>query len=504
MLVQKLLQKYFHWHIHLMSDTSASDSKNMQDLLNQTGPGFCLAKWSQVTMHLGNGLTHSCHHPIPHKISLEELSQNPTALHNTEHKKQQRKDMLNGKRPKECDFCWRVEDNGEISDRALKSMQPWSSVDYDKIKNSSGDENIDPRYVEVNFTRTCNFACAYCGPNFSSKWDQDIKQNGPYMLGETHFNGIDPSVKYYNNNEDNPYIEAFWKWFPDMVGKLHTFRITGGEPLLSKDTWKVLDYLVDNPQPNLEFAINTNGCPPGDQWTTFIEKINILTERGCVKRFDLYTSAEAYGDRNDYIRDGMNWDLFRKNIEEFLEKTANTQVTFMAAFNILSLSSFSQLLIWVKELKEKHSYNGLFDWFESEGLNPFNPGKPHKERKVNKIRGRVSIDVPYVRYPTFLDASIATLDMIDKWMLPAANYMFNNTNVGDWFTNTSFQEYETVKLRRNIIDMVMKAKEEPTADIIRRRKEFAKFVDEYDRRRSKNFLQTFPEYEEFLNLCRGY
>ena len=65
---------------------------------------------------------------------------------------------------------------------------------------------------------------------------------------------------------------------------------------------------------NLEFAINTNGCPPGDQWTTFIEKINILTERGCVKRFDLYTSAEAYGDRNDYIRDGMNWDLFRKNI----------------------------------------------------------------------------------------------------------------------------------------------------------------------------------------------
>jgi hypothetical protein len=52
--------------------------------------------------------------------------------------------------------------------------------------------------------------------------------------------------------------------------------------------------------------------------------------------------------------------------------------------------------------------------------------------------------------------------------------------------------------------MVMKAKEEPTADIIRRRKEFAKFVDEYDRRRSKNFLQTFPEYEEFLNLCRSY
>jgi len=477
---------------------------NMTDLLNKKGPGFCLAKWTQVTMHLGNGLTHSCHHPMAHKIPLQELAENPSALHNTNFKKQQRKDMLNGKRPAECDYCWRVEDNGQVSDRTLKSIQAWSRKDHDEIANSSGDENFDPRYLEVNFTRTCNFACAYCGPNFSSKWDQDIKQNGEFIIGQDNYNWINPEFKYYNNNEHNPYIEAFWKWFPDIVGKLHTFRITGGEPLLSKDTWKVLDYLIENPQPNLEFAINTNGCPPGDQWQEFTQKINTLTERGCVKRFDLYTSAEATGDRCDYIRDGMDWNLFRKNIEDFLAATTDTRVTFMAAFNILSLSSFIDLLVWVKALKEQHSYNGLFDWFEAEGLHPPNVGIPHAQRKKNKIRGRVSIDIPYVRHPKFLDPGIATMQMIDDWMLPAGNYMYSNTTTGDWYANTSYEDYESLKLRRNIVDMVIKAKEQPTPEIIKSRKQFALFVDVYDKRRSKNFIETFPEYQDFLELCRSY
>ena len=73
---------------------NAENRVKMRDLLNETGPGFCLAKWTQVTMHLGNGLTHSCHHPHAHKIPLDELKDNPSALHNTIFKKQRRKEMI--------------------------------------------------------------------------------------------------------------------------------------------------------------------------------------------------------------------------------------------------------------------------------------------------------------------------------------------------------------------------------------------------------------------------
>ena len=55
--------------------------------LDTVSPSMCVAKWNQVTVHLGTGFTHSCHHPAPHKIPLSEIVSNPSALHNTNFKK---------------------------------------------------------------------------------------------------------------------------------------------------------------------------------------------------------------------------------------------------------------------------------------------------------------------------------------------------------------------------------------------------------------------------------
>ena len=56
---------------------------DMKKYLDKVGCGFCLAKWTQVTMHLQIGHTHSCHHPKTHKIPLTELKRNPSALQYT-------------------------------------------------------------------------------------------------------------------------------------------------------------------------------------------------------------------------------------------------------------------------------------------------------------------------------------------------------------------------------------------------------------------------------------
>ena len=45
----------------------------------------CGAKWINATTWLGSGTTASCHHPPAHKIPLEELKDNPSALHNTKY-----------------------------------------------------------------------------------------------------------------------------------------------------------------------------------------------------------------------------------------------------------------------------------------------------------------------------------------------------------------------------------------------------------------------------------
>ena len=117
----------YDWDVNSKGIKRINDKNfsTVKKALDAKGPGFCLAKWNQVTMHLGTGMTHSCHHPPTHKIPLEELKENPTALHNTKFKKEQRKAMLNGKRPAECEYCWRVEDEAvenNFSDRARKSL----------------------------------------------------------------------------------------------------------------------------------------------------------------------------------------------------------------------------------------------------------------------------------------------------------------------------------------------------------------------------------------------
>ena len=335
--------------------------QEVKDRLDSVGCGFCLAKWTQVTMHLHNGMTHSCHHPSPHKIPIEEILENPTALHNTNYKKEKRKEMLEGKRPKECDYCWRVEDNtNSFSDRVFKSEEPWSLPFFKEISTSDWKANYNPKYVEVAFSNACNFKCSYCGPMFSSKWVEEIEKFGGYPT-TSNFNNLEyfkeTNTLPYKHSEENPYVEAFWKWWPDLYKDLHTFRITGGEPLLAKDTWKVLDYIIEQENPNreLHLAINSNLGSPDTLIDKFIEKINKIEAENRVKDFVIFTSADAWGKQAEYGRNGLDFELFWNNLNKILEKCPTVTIGIMCTYNAFSVFSFDELIKNVYELKKKYS-----------------------------------------------------------------------------------------------------------------------------------------------------
>src|SRR6056300_45135 len=447
--------------------------KDTYNFLNNIGPGFCLAKWTQVTIHLASGINHSCHHVGAHKIPLDELAKNPNALHNTREKKQIRKEMLSGKRPAECDYCWRIEDNTqEYSDRILKSNESWSQVDKNKIIKATGDEDFYPRYVEVSFSNVCNFKCAYCGPPFSSKWTEEIKKYGPYTTSGIPYNAIKESQIPIPEREHNPYIEAFWKWFPTAVKHMHNFRITGGEPLLSKHTFRVMQHLLDNPQPNLEFAINSNACPPGELWDKFIYKVQQLEKTNSVKSFILYTSAESFGKQAEYSRDGMNWRMFEVNVEKFLKNT-QSHLRFMSAFNILSLPSLDYFLHFVYKLKTKYNVND----------------------------NRVLIDFAYVRHPQFLDIKVATPKIIQRYLKSSIDYMTKHERPYGRDIHTGFDNAEIFKLNRIYQDCLSRFGK--NIDVSFDRKRFGQFINLYDQRRNKSFVDTFPEYKQFLEMCRN-
>ena len=448
--------------------------QEVKSKLDGVGCGFCLAKWTQVTMHLGMGMTHSCHHPSPHKIPLKEVERNPSALHNTSYKKQKRREMLEGGKPEECNYCWKVEESSNsFSDRVFKSSEPWSLDQFDKIKDSHWRENFNPRYVEVSFSNTCNFKCAYCGPQYSSKWVEEIEKHGAYPTSY-NFNDISNiqarGEMPYKHSELNPYVEAFWKWWPDLYKDLHTFRITGGEPLLSKDTFKVLEYIQDHyhKNPNLSLSINSNLGVPDNLIDRFIEIAKDLCENDKVRELTIFTSVEAKGAQAEYTRYGLEYDKFWSNVDKILTALPKVTINIMATFNALSVFSYDELIDKTFEMKKKHA-NGQRYWVSA-----------------------LQLDTSYLRWPTHLSVKILEPEHKTLILKSAEKALYYGIKE---FTkdNYGFSNVEIQKIKR-IYDYAIS---EDDFDVERNRKDFVIFVDELDKRRGTNFLKTFPELNEF-------
>jgi len=442
--------------------------------LSKVGCGFCLAKWTQVTMHLHNGMTHSCHHPVPHKVPLEELENNPKALHNTLFKKQKRKEMLEGKRPDECNYCWNVEDtSNSFSDRIFKSTETWSLPYLEEVKNSKWDDDYNPKYVEVSFSNTCNFKCSYCGPMFSSKWVEEIERHGAYPTS-TNFNDLrwvkDSNQLPYKQTEYNPYIEAFWKWWPDLYNDLHTFRITGGEPLLSKDTWKLLEFIAETSTPNrnLNLSINTNLGVPKYLVERFVKLAKKIIDDGRVNEFIIFTSCESFGEQAEYIRTGLDFKLFSENVEYILSELPKVTVNVMATFNALSVFGYDKLIDYIFDLKRKYKNNERY-WISA-----------------------VQLDTSYLRWPPHMSVKILTDEQKELILKSATKALYYGIKE---FThdNYGFSNVEIQKIKR-LYDYA--TSNDDSFDVEKNRKDFIKYVNEHDKRRDTNFLQTFPELEE--------
>jgi len=410
--------------------------------LDNISPSFCLAKWTRSTVHLGAGMTHSCHHPNLHIIPVDEIKIDVSALHNTNYKKQQRQLMLNGVRPSECDYCWRIEDSSNsLSDRITKSFSPWSRPFF-KETITQGASGGNPKYLEISFDNICNLKCSYCGPTYSSKWMDEINRYGPWPGDHTNHYG---QTYIIPNREYNPYIDAFWQWWPDLYLSLHTFRITGGEPLLSKNTFKVLDYIIDNPNTKLELSINSNLMVDQTVLDKFIKKASQLK----VKKLTIHTSCEAHGAAAEYARNGLHYNTWLGNCYKVLNSIPDVKLDIMATYNAFSVTTYKLFLEDINALKGRK-------WFS-----------------------RVSLSTNYLRNPNSLAI----------WILPKHYSNYINDQICYMKTHR-FAATEINELQR-ILKLFVTTKQTNLTD-------FLKFVAEHDRRRQTSFIKTFPEMQELI------
>jgi hypothetical protein len=446
-----------------MNESNLDYKKRVLDAIS---PTYCAGKALGGTIWLGSGSSAQCHHPPASKIPLTELKASYKALLNTEYRKTVRKEMIDGIQTKECDYCWRVENLGKdlVSDRVYKSIIHSEDDIQKSIEQYKNFEDIAPKTLEISFDNLCNFACSYCNASFSSTWAHDIKVNGAYQnlvsdgAGAYHQDGS-WAMPYGIKNKDNPYTEAFWQWWNnELQYSLVELRITGGEGTMSPDFWKLIDWWEQNPNCKVRLAVNSNLGAKKE----LIERLCRATHS--FEDFHLYTSNESFGAHAEYIRDGLVWDEWLNNFEYILSEGNCKNTHVMMTINALCLFSITEFMDEMLKLKEKHGH-----WHAGMSFN-------------------------ILRFPSFMSVNTlpyivreAQAVKIQTWAIANRSKLQNH-------------EYEGIERMIAYIREVDEGHSN-VSSLESRQRDFRTFFAEYDQRRGKNFVETFPALKDwYLSL----
>jgi organic radical activating enzyme len=299
---------------------------------------------------------------------------------------------------------------------------------------------------------------------------QEIKQSGAYPTSTPH-----NAPEHFINerlpipqSKDNPYVDAFWKWWPELYPELEHFRMTGGEPLMDKNTYKVFDYVLEHPKSNLHLNVTSNLSVIDTLWTKYLDYVKKLSQ-GDIEHFMQYVSVDTWGEQAEYIREGLDFNLLWDRVHQFLEEVPNySSITFIITMNNLSISSLDKLMQGILRLRKDYSKDFQRVWF----------------------------DTPVLRTPSWQSMQILPEAYAFK-LNSVKEYMLNNLETKDTLFK-GFKDYEVKRMERDITWM-----KEPLSKqyVKNQRADFYRFFKESDQRHDKRFEKTFPEMLEFWEDC---
>jgi MoaA/NifB/PqqE/SkfB family radical SAM enzyme len=286
-----------------------------RDMLTNTK--FCPMPWSGM-MYNFNGEVKNCIRSAGPLGNIKDQPIGQILVDNNQPRQQQIVDQL----PVEtCHTCYDLERGKKgfdhISDRVFYIRE---------LKNTPTDTyqvgRFDLRTVDVRWTNLCNFACVYCGPDFSSKWSDELK--------------IRHAVP------DQQQLADFKNYIYSHAGQLKHVYLAGGEPLLMKENLTLLEKL--NPSTNIR--INTN-----------LSKVDTQVFEAVCKFPNVHwtVSVETLAEEFEYIRYGGRWTDFLDNLAII------KQLGHKISFNMLHfLLNYNSIFDCVDFLQDQGFHNNSF------------------------------------------------------------------------------------------------------------------------------------------------
>jgi organic radical activating enzyme len=322
----------------------------------------CQLKWAWSTIFLNRGSTSSCHRVDSQKLTTDNFKN----FHNLPEKINDRNLMMEGKRPSGgCEYCFKIEDAGGFSDRQnhliFKDLTP-----KELIANINSVQ-VTPTILEVYFNNTCNLSCLYCGPHYSSVWENEYKKYGN-IIGTT--DDFTPASKWHLNKEYDNMVSQLWEWMCENSKHLKKFHILGGEPFYQKEFIDCLDHFENYPNPECEIVIITNLMVDDKKMDYYIERFKKLIGKRKIKNLQITCSLDCWGPQAEFIRSGLDLHQWERNFEKLLNiKWIRLQINH--AINVLSIKHMPELLEKINHWnKTKKIYLQYMTVIKPDCLNP--------------------------------------------------------------------------------------------------------------------------------------
>ena len=291
---------------------------------------FCMLPW--MHMHaFPDGRAYPCclsdyWHPVGdlRKNTMEEVW-------NQDAYKTMRTNMLSGKECKECTKCYEQEQHGAFSMRNDSNRNYGHHIAEAEQTNADGSvDNFKIRYWDVRFSNLCNFSCRSCGPIFSSNWYNDHVQlygKKPDVLGRDM-----ARVEYTAGNE-----ESMLEQMEQHIPYLEQVYFAGGEPLIMKEHYYLLEKLIEHGKTDVRIQYNTNFSEMRfkdkhvyDYWKEF-------------KNVSVGASLDAMGPQAELMRKGTKWEQTVENRFQMMAKVPHVDFyvsSTISAMNVLHVLDF--------------------------------------------------------------------------------------------------------------------------------------------------------------------
>jgi MoaA/NifB/PqqE/SkfB family radical SAM enzyme len=284
-----------------------------EEFLLKDSKTFCIYPWIHLHAYPTGEAYPCCHAEMAYPVgnarfkTLEDIYRDAPM-------RELRRDMLNERPNPACGRCYEQEESGFFSGR--KSANKHHGHHVKRID----DDRFQMSYWDIRFSNLCNLSCRSCGHIFSSSWYQDQAK-----LAGDDWKDRNQVLNFAGRTEID-----MWEQLIPHLDYVEQIYFAGGEPLMMKEHYNILDELERRGRFDVRLIYNTN--------FTHV-RLKDRTVFDYWKKFNsvaVGASLDAQGPRAEYIRNGTDWDTVERNREQMLETCPDVDFYISPTLSIMN------------------------------------------------------------------------------------------------------------------------------------------------------------------------